>query len=242
MEHNHPNRNETNTPKIFSMPLVGANISRLRKQKGMTQMQLADAMGISFQAVSNWERGLSCPDVSKLADLSELFGVSIDDILGNCRSAQIAAEIARHEAPEMTLEEAEQLAPILPEEQVERAVKEHASDERLSGEDLILLAPFLSRKMLDRLVMDYAEAPDSFDELVALAPFLSHETLDRLVDRISGEGSFDSLVALAPFLSRGTLSRLVSEKLNQTGSVRSILSLLPFLGQDALEGLLNRRS
>ena len=43
----------------FDMQRIGAHISRLRKQQGMTQMQLADALGISFQAVSNWERGVS---------------------------------------------------------------------------------------------------------------------------------------------------------------------------------------
>ena len=43
----------------FDMQRTGATISRLRKAHGMTQMQLADALGISYQAVSNWERGVS---------------------------------------------------------------------------------------------------------------------------------------------------------------------------------------
>lgn len=44
--------------------VIGANIARLRKEKNMTQDQLANLMGISFQAVSKWENGLSSPDVS----------------------------------------------------------------------------------------------------------------------------------------------------------------------------------
>lgn len=44
---------------MFDMANVGSRISRLRKEANMTQMELADKMNISFQAVSNWERGVS---------------------------------------------------------------------------------------------------------------------------------------------------------------------------------------
>lgn len=60
---------------------VGKLILALRKQKLMTQKQLADLMNISDKAVSKWERGLGCPDVSLLAELSEILGVNIEKIL-----------------------------------------------------------------------------------------------------------------------------------------------------------------
>lgn len=44
---------------MFSMERVGKKIAQLRKGKNMTQLELADLMGVSFQAVSNWERGVS---------------------------------------------------------------------------------------------------------------------------------------------------------------------------------------
>ena len=68
---------------MFSMERIGQTIMRHRKACGMTQMQLANQMGISFQAVSSWERGLSCPDLDKLSELSALFGISVDELLGN---------------------------------------------------------------------------------------------------------------------------------------------------------------
>ena len=43
----------------FDMHRTGQTIARLRREHNMTQMALADAMGVSFQAVSNWERGVS---------------------------------------------------------------------------------------------------------------------------------------------------------------------------------------
>ena len=48
----------------------------------MTQFELADRLGISYQAVSNWERGNSMPDIAKLPELAEIFGVTVDEILG----------------------------------------------------------------------------------------------------------------------------------------------------------------
>ena len=43
---------------MFDMNQIGKNISNLRKSIGITQMDLADKLGISFQAISNWERGI----------------------------------------------------------------------------------------------------------------------------------------------------------------------------------------
>ena len=67
---------------MFDMIQCGRTISQARKKQNMTQMELADRMGISFQAVSNWERGVSMPDISKLLELSEVLGITVDEILG----------------------------------------------------------------------------------------------------------------------------------------------------------------
>lgn len=62
--------------------LIGENIKRLRREKNITQEQLAEAMNISCPAVSKWERGESYPDITLLAPLAYYFGVSIDDLMG----------------------------------------------------------------------------------------------------------------------------------------------------------------
>ncbi len=67
---------------MFNMSQVGRKIVTLRKENNMTQTELADKMGVSFQAVSNWERGNSMPDISKLPELAELFHISVDELLG----------------------------------------------------------------------------------------------------------------------------------------------------------------
>ncbi len=61
---------------------MGSILARLRKEKNMTQEQLANELGISYQAVSKWENELSSPDISALPLLAEVFGVSIDALFG----------------------------------------------------------------------------------------------------------------------------------------------------------------
>ena len=60
---------------------LGEKLARLRKARGMSQEQLAAALGVSRQAVSKWELGEAVPDVSRVVAMSELFGVTTDYLL-----------------------------------------------------------------------------------------------------------------------------------------------------------------
>ena len=60
---------------------IGKHIAFLRKEKGLTQEELAQHMGISPQAVSKWENDQTCPDISALPKLARLFGVTVDELL-----------------------------------------------------------------------------------------------------------------------------------------------------------------
>lgn len=60
---------------------TGALIRALRTQKGLTQKALAEAVGVGDKAVSKWERGLGCPDVSLLPELSRVLGVRLEALL-----------------------------------------------------------------------------------------------------------------------------------------------------------------
>lgn len=60
---------------------TGKLICSLRKEHGLTQSQLAERMNISDRTVSKWERGLGCPDVSLLPELSKIFGVDLSALL-----------------------------------------------------------------------------------------------------------------------------------------------------------------
>lgn len=60
---------------------IGKLISKLRKQKGLTQQELADMVGIGNQAVSKWERGITIPDISIINELSKILEISSDELL-----------------------------------------------------------------------------------------------------------------------------------------------------------------
>lgn len=65
----------------MDVKFIGNRIKELRQDKGITQSELAEALVVSFQAVSNWERGITPPDVENLIRLAAYFGVLVDDLL-----------------------------------------------------------------------------------------------------------------------------------------------------------------
>lgn len=69
--------NKNNYSKILCEKIID-----LRKKSGFTQEALAEKLGITFQAVSKWENGLSCPDIALLPVIAEIFQVSIDELFG----------------------------------------------------------------------------------------------------------------------------------------------------------------
>lgn len=64
------------------MAKITMRLAELRKRRGMTQQELADLLKVSFQSVSKWENNISTPDIALLPELSAIFGVSVDQLLG----------------------------------------------------------------------------------------------------------------------------------------------------------------
>lgn len=69
---------------------MGEIISTLRKEKGMTQKDIADQLGITDKAVSKWERDIAFPDTATIPKLAEILGVSVEDLL-QAKAAPVAA-------------------------------------------------------------------------------------------------------------------------------------------------------
>jgi len=231
---------------------VGAYISQLRRDADLTQAEMANKLNVTHQAVSKWENGLALPDVQTLLDLANLFGVSIEQILGG--GARITAgqsEIGHSRTSDLS----------------QRAVSEGQTQDRSSAEPSLSGAddPGDRDELRERQAVagdmcavqgtsasatHRAEHTDTeavrgvgaeldLDLLTDLAPFMSREAIDRIFEMACvGEVDPDCLVDLAPFVSRDKLEKAVDLISEGKLSIDHLEDLAPFLGRDALRKLL----
>ena len=75
--------------QTFSTDYVAQKIRSARIAQNMTQMQLADAMEVSYQAVSNWERANSMPDISKLKQLCTILNIGLEELLDQSMAKKV---------------------------------------------------------------------------------------------------------------------------------------------------------
>ena len=169
---------------MFDMVYTGSRLAEARRAKNMTQMELADRLGISFQAVSNWERGISMPDISKLPELSELLGVSVDELLGKS-SPLIGSAIGGN-------------------------VKEYASGGEISIDEVVEAAPLLKPSQTDAIVCELSKHR-RLSDLEELFPFLGRDMCDELFKRALGEKDYGGVEEIAPFVSRSLINETLLE-------------------------------
>ena len=221
----------------FDIRDVAKRIKDARIKKDLTQMNLADGMGVSYQAVSNWERGNSMPDISKLRELCGILDISIDYLLSGELSAAVKKAMDNMEGKptKITAEELSAAAAVLPPSEVGEMTEEIVSlGEEISFHSLCALAPHIDENILERMA-DKAEEVD-LSGLIGLAPFLRDGTVDRLAARIT-DSEIDPhlLTGLAPFVNEQTLDKLADRVLYV--DVVSLTGLAPFLGDSTVDRL-----
>lgn len=220
---------------MFDTMKVAKRIREARIAKNMTQMHLADAMGVSYQAVSNWERGNSMPDISKLEDLCTTLDITVSGLLGMENTETIAVTKVLQEE-ELTVEELADIAPMLPPEQVREQVQKNAGGgKKYNVKALVEIAPFMDDDLLEELIEEIHV--DSLKDLVPLAPFLDDDMLDELV-RKTPKGDVEGITALAPFLDEDTLDYVIRQ-CDMELDKKLVENLAPFLDEDTLDALVD---
>ena len=69
----------------MNQEVIGSFIAKCRKEKGLTQMQLAEKLNITNRAVSKWETGKSIPGISVMPELCEIFDITVNELLSGER-------------------------------------------------------------------------------------------------------------------------------------------------------------
>lgn len=222
---------------MFDTKLIATRIKDLRILRNMTQMNLADELGVSYQAVSNWERGNSMPDISKLEDLANILDCSINELLGSSKETVVVNKFLNEDMDHLTeiidIEELSQVIPILPPKQA-RSIMENIliSNEDIKLNEIITLAPFLTQDYLTEL-LDGIDLIDNLEDIIGLAPFLSETAINKAVDKIVAIDSMSEIVGFAPFLNKGKLDSLVMNAL-ENDKIDECTGLYPFLSKDTL--------
>lgn len=152
---------------MFEMKQIGKKITDLRKATNMTQMELADKLGISFQAVSNWERGNTMPDISKLPELAEIFSISVDELLNG--KAPLVNAVLNDTVDEfmeegnVTEQELADTLPLLKPEQAEDILDK---TDVSSFTDLSVFLPYMNEEDIGELAMAAIENGEDVSDLI----------------------------------------------------------------------------
>ena len=91
---------------------IGERLLALRMQKGMTQEELAEYLKVSRQSVSKWELNKTLPDVDKMVQLADLYGVSMDHLVRGLESEPAEAGAEQEEAETSVIEKEEEQAAV----------------------------------------------------------------------------------------------------------------------------------
>lgn len=179
---------------MFNTHAFGLKLAQLRKNADMTQSDLAERLNVTRQAVSKYEIGDSFPDVTILVTMAEIFGVSVDELIGagspTAGEAAILNSLAQGKEPDTaTPEDVASLAVWLKPSAVERLTVNLAK-QGINVSRLMDIAVYLSDEGTQRLLAETDCAGITPEMLEHLLPFMDYASMCRILDKIL-EGEMD---------------------------------------------------
>lgn len=217
---------------MFSMNSIGQKICKLRKEHNMTQLEMADKLGITYQAVSSWERGNSMPDIAKLPEVANLFGVSIDELIGDSKVVNAFVNddtVTKEEVDNFDEEEIKEALPLLKPSQVDDTFKKMDKKKIV---DLGAFLPFISEDDVKELAFSMLEEGDDFTQCL---PFMDEEDVYELASQALNLQR--EWMGCLPFMDEDDVYKLALKLL---GLGMDYTSCLPFMDDDAVGRLLKK--
>lgn len=175
---------------MFDADLFCANLSILRRNADMTQSELADRLNLTRQAVSRYEKGDSFPDISILVKIAEIFGITIDELIGAGSPTEGEQELLKSAALGRDLrtchcnvQELENIAPFLKPSVLDRAVQGFAA-QGIDISNFVSLFSYMSDKGFWELLSttDFKQIDEAL--LEKMLPFLNFSAKLSIFDKI----------------------------------------------------------
>lgn len=190
---------------MFSTQKFGGYLSRLRKQRDMTQSELAEKLNLTRQSISKYETGDSFPDVSILVEIANIFHITLDDLIRS-------GEPTQGEAAILTT-----VANGIP------AVAQ-------SVEDVRAIAPLLKPSVLDTVSAGLARQGIDISSIVELAEFLNDNTVITMLENTTTSDHVDDTIIqkLIPFMDNRARYSIFEKILSGEMDWHLIRILLPY--------------
>ena len=137
---------------------LGEHIAKLRRERHMTQTELADRLYVTEKAVSKWECGSGFPDLDNIGKLAAVFDISIDELL----------QSKERDKPETVSEE--------------QILQLQGGNSPLINcyEDIVVYSSHMGRRVINRLAEKYMDTITQFEEIFYLLDYFTQKTLQRL--------------------------------------------------------------
>lgn len=226
---------------MFNVNQVSRMLKDARIKKNLTQSALAERLGVTYQAVSNWERGTSLPDISNLSVLCDLLELDLYQLVGASQDQALAESFFSNpdKLNDASIDAIAAVASMLPPEQLMETVRDKKSELRKLS-TLVQLAPFIDADLIAELGADLV--PANIGEVIELSPFVTTERCAKWIDKLEQTEDFELdvglLSELGPYLSQEKMDQL-SERV-VPDSLIVLDSVAPFLSADALCRLAER--
>ncbi len=189
---------------MFDTTKFGKALSTLRKEADMTQNEVADKLNLSRQAVSKYERGESFPDISVLVMISELFNLTLDELIGYGSPTEGESAILKNVAKGNTDVVAENIS------------------------DVVNLAPLLKPSVLTKLSKQLKKQGIDISNIITLAEYLNDEDTLTLIEKANFDDISDELLEkFVPILNDNSKETIFQKILDGKIDWHFIKVLLP---------------
>ena len=227
------------------MNKIGKTIADLRKANNMTQSEVADILGVSYQAVSKWERDESLPDITLLPQIADLYHISIDQLLrGSFEMKEEEVEQAKEIVEEATQDDTEEAADKSRytfdsdnfTENLTNYINKELNDAFTNAFES--LAPFMKPKKIHKVLNKRKIKLGSFSK--SAYEYLDSDTINDMIDSIEevDEDTYDQLMEIVPMCNAENRDRILDLIMEGDMSKLDISEILPFLNKAQINRLL----